>query len=224
MRNIPIEVLDGNVIEYVETVCAVVSEVEYLNLAGSDRIYGFDDDSGDSGMRTSPRQTPPLRPQSRMSTRPREQTYTVPFAFNSLEECLHTLFFPIWTAMVGGALLMYPESLPSLVFEKGYAPVPTSPLDRIAYYGNYAVPHVWIFIGCVVGTALVDPRVFGTLVLLVTLRTMHVWRGYANNRAERLLDERRQSEEIKQWEMDMWCVYLVFAGKEEQFSSLLSSL
>ena len=28
MRNIPIEVLDGNVIEYVETVCAVVSEVE----------------------------------------------------------------------------------------------------------------------------------------------------------------------------------------------------
>ncbi|THH14165.1 hypothetical protein EW146_g6136 [Bondarzewia mesenterica] len=131
---------------------------------------------------------------------------------------VRALLFPLWTALVGAALLMYPKVLPRLVFRSGFTPAPISPLDRIAYYGNCAIPHVGIFVASVLSMSLfLNVGVCIALYAVIVARTASVWWRYGKRRAERMLDEATAPQEIMEWEMDMWCAYLVFAGKEELF-------
>lgn len=96
---------------------------------------------------------------------------------------LFTIFlivqFVPWCIAVGAAILLWPQSLETVVFRSGYIPAPPPRgLRRYAFWSKMAPDYVKIFMFTLLGLFNVSVWGAATLVVLGAMRCVYVWKDY----------------------------------------------
>jgi len=124
---------------------------------------------------------------------------------------LRAILFPGWCLLVGAAIFMHPRALHTLVFHTGYAAAIHTQRHRLAFYAQCAAAHAGIFVGAVIAVAIWDVGVGFALAAVVISRTLSVWWSYKVPSTGDGLAMREQ------WEEDIMFIFIVFAGRENEY-------
>ena len=87
---------------------------------------------------------------------------------------IQILCFLPWCIAVGGALVLFPDHLEYLAFQTGYLTSPTG-IRRYAYWAEYCLEHVVIFVTFLSLFAFVFPTTGGLLIGGLLGQFYHVW-------------------------------------------------